>query len=877
VKKRLAAANRDRAASAVAQPAGRAREDAAPCPIVGIGTSAGGLEALEQFFTHVPEGSGIAFVVVQHLDPTHTGMMAELLQRFTRMKVSQVRDRMRIKAGEVYVIPPNKDMSILHGTLYLFEPGAPRGLRLPIDFFFQSLADDRRGSSIGVVLSGMGSDGTAGARAIKAKAGLVFVQEPATAKFDSMPRSAIDAGLADQVGPAAELPGRIVAALGSALRVPRSIPPLADRDMSALEKVLILLRTRTGQDFFSYKKLTVHRRIERRMGIHQIGGIAAYASFLQQNPQEVDLLAKELLIGVTSFFREPAAWDQLRDEVIPSLIAALPDGGTLRAWSAGCSTGEEAYSLAIVFKEALDRFKPRGRFVLQIFATDLDRDAIAKARQGLWPAAIAADVSAERLRRFFAPEGSGYRVGQEIREMVTFASQNVIMDPPFTKLDILVCRNLLIYLTPSVQKKLISLFHYTLNGRGFLFLGNSETIGTHTELFTPLGGRSRLYRRREAPRAEPEALTVLSPRLQPGSWPALQLPAPAGNLQALAEQALLRQYAPPAVLVSDQGDILYVSGRTGAYLEPTAGKANWNVFAMAREGLRFEIANAFQRASRTRRPVTVPGTVVVAGGGTQEVEVTVQVLEQPEALRGMALIDFKDVPTPPRQHPPKRTGATAAGTTSTAELEKLLQLRGEELQSTREELQTSLEEFKSTNEELQSTNEELQSTNEELTTSREELQSLNEELQTVNAEQQARLDEFQRLSNDMKNLLDSTEIVTIFLDAELRVRRFTRGADKLFKLIPSDVGRPLTDVVSDLRYPELPEDARTVLQTLAFSEKAVATGDGRWFSVRIMPYRTEQNVIEGLVITFGDITVAKALESRLRAAAQPPKQAKGKR
>ncbi|HEY5998440.1 MAG TPA: chemotaxis protein CheB, partial [bacterium] len=417
--------------------------------MVGIGASAGGLEALEQFLSHVPDGSGLAFVVIQHLDPTHKGVMPELLQRSTPMKVSQVKDRTKVKPGCVYVIPPNKDMSILHGTLHLFEPAAPRGLRLPIDLFFRSLADDCRGSSIGVLLSGMGSDGTLGVRAIKEQGGLVLVQDPATARFDSMPRSAIDAGLVDLVAPAAELPGKILAFLRHS-HPARGEPALTTRDQSSLEKILILLRTRTGKDFSPYKKQTVYRRIERRMGIHQIDRIASYAHFLQENPQELDLLARELLIGVTTFFRDPPVWELLRDTAIPSLLSERPAGGPLRAWSAGCSTGEEAYSLAIVFKEALERLKPRGRFTLQIFATDVQQDAIDRARQGLWPVNIAADVSPERLRRFFRQEEHGYRAGKEIREMVTFATQNVITDPPFTKLDILLCRNLLIYLTPEV-------------------------------------------------------------------------------------------------------------------------------------------------------------------------------------------------------------------------------------------------------------------------------------------------------------------------------------------------------------------------------------------------------------------------------------------
>ena len=473
-------------------------------PIVGIGASAGGLEALELFLGKVPEGSGMAFVIVQHLDPTHKGIMAELLQRATAMQVIQVKDRTRVQPDCVYVIPPNKDMSILHGVLHLLAPVAPRGLRLPIDFFFRSLADDRQDQSIGVILSGMGSDGTLGLRAIKEKAGVVFVQEPASAKFDGMPRSAIDAGLADVVAPVEELPGKIIAYLQHVPLIARPGLAQEDKAQSGLEKVVILLRAQTGHDFSLYKKTTVYRRIERRMGIHQIDRIATYVRFLQENPQELELLFKELLIGVTSFFRDPAAWEQLKEEVIPALLAGRPPSQALRAWVPGCSTGEEAYSLAIVFKEALEQLKPARNISLQIFATDLDRDAIEKAREGVFPANIAADVSPERLSRFFVQVERGYQVGKSIREMVIFAPQNVIMDPPFTKLDILSCRNLLIYLTPELQKKLLPLFHYSLNPGGFLFLGSAETIGDFTDLFAPLEGKARLYRRLDsALRAEP--------------------------------------------------------------------------------------------------------------------------------------------------------------------------------------------------------------------------------------------------------------------------------------------------------------------------------------------------------------------------------------
>ncbi len=447
-------------------------------PIVGIGASAGGLEALEHFLGRVPAGSGLAFVIVQHLDPTHKGIMPELLQRATGMKVLQVKDRTRVQRNCVYVIPPNKDMSILHGVLHLLAPAAPRGLRLPIDFFLRSLAQDQQERSIGVILSGMGSDGTLGLRAIKEKAGLVLVQEPVTARFDGMPRSAIDAGLADIVAPVDELPGKIMAFLERTPLLGRSELALEDKTRSAMDKAVILLRAHTGHDFSLYKRNTLYRRIERRMGIHQIDKIAAYVRYLQENSQELDLLFKELLIGVTSFFRDPAAWEQLREQAIPALLAGQPAGQALRAWVPGCSSGEEAYSLAMVFKEALEQLKPKGGFALQIFATDLDRDAIDKARQGLFPYNVAADVSPERLSRFFAKEEHGYRVRKEIRGMVIFAPQNLIMDPPFTKLDILGCRNLLIYLGPEVQKKLIPLFHYSLNPGGILFLGSAETIGS---------------------------------------------------------------------------------------------------------------------------------------------------------------------------------------------------------------------------------------------------------------------------------------------------------------------------------------------------------------------------------------------------------------
>ncbi|MDD5307810.1 MAG: chemotaxis protein CheB [Deltaproteobacteria bacterium] len=842
--------------------AGWPRDEQGSFPVVGIGASAGGLEALEQFLRHVPDRSGLAFVIVQHLDPTHKGMMAELLQRSTPMKVLQVKDRMKVEPGRVYVIPPNKDLSILHGVLHLLAPVAPRGLRLPIDFFFRSLADDQQFRSVGVILSGMGSDGTLGLRAVKEQAGAVFVQAPASAKFDAMPRSAVDAGLADVVAPVEELPSRIIAYLAHAPLAAGSELVLAGKTQSAIEKICVLLRNQTGHDFSQYKRSTVYRRIERRMGLHQIDGIAGYVRYLQESPQETTLLFKELLIGVTRFFRDPAAWEHMQKKAIPELLSERSPGGLVRAWVPGCSTGEEAYSLAIVLKEALAHARPARGFSLQIFATDIDKDAIDRARQGGYPSNITGDVSAERLRRFFVQEERGYRVGQEIRETVIFATQNVIMDPPFTKIDILSCRNLLIYLAPELQKKLLPLFHYSLNPGGILFLGSAETIGAATDLFAPTGGKTRTYRRLDAcSRTEPVEFPASFHSRPFAVEMKAAAKAPAKNLQALADQLLLERYSPAAVLTNEQGDILYISGRTGNYLEPAAGKANWNIHAMAREGLRHELGGAFHEALRASRTVARTGVKLEGSGAAQAVDVTIEPLHEPEALRGMVMVVFADVAAPPVARP---TGRTRQAPAAAARMEQELRQAREELQITREEMQTSQEELKSANEEMQSTNEELQSTNEELTTSKEEMQSMNEELQTLNHELQAKVDELSRTNDDMRNLLDSTDIATLFLDDALNVRRFTAQMTKIVKLIPGDVNRPITDLASDLVYPELAADARAVLQTLVFKETQVRTVDGRWFSVRIMPYRTLGNRIDGVVITFVDITAAKTLEATLR-------------
>ena len=833
-------------------------------PIVCIGASAGGLEALEQFLGNVTENSGLAYVVIQHLDPTQKGMLPELLQRVTSMKVFQVTDRMPIRQDCVYVIPPNTSMSILKGVLYLFEPIEARGLRLPIDFFMRSLADDQRENSIGVILSGMGSDGTDGLQAIKEKNGIVLVQEPSTAKYDSMPRNAMDSVVVDIVAPANQLPKMIIDLLKHIPIVKTNTETDISKDKSSLEKIIILLRTYTGNDFSLYKKNTVYRRIERRMSVHKIDKISSYVHFLQENPKEATILFKELMIGVTNFFRDAPVWEKLKETVIPNLVKNLQEGSVLRAWIPGCSTGEEAYTLAIVFKEVLEKSNPHTGISLQIFATDLDNEAIETARRALFPANIAADVSPGRLNRFFVKTDDGYRVNTEIREMVVFANHNIIMHPPFTKIDLLSCRNLLIYMDAELQKKIFGLFYYSINPEGYMVLGSAETLGTQSALFTSVDSKLKIFKR-SVTNITPELIdfpSSFSRGRQIGAEKEISVIL-TQNIQTLTDKLLFQHFSPVGVLVNENGDIIYTSGPTSKYLEPAVGKANMNIFAMLREGLRTEFPGAFHKAVMKKELVILHNIKVGINSNTQNLDVTIQWIEKPQPLNGFVIIVFNDLPDVPDIDRRMKKGKKTLESVKQLELENELQHTREEMQSTLEEMQTSQEELKSTNEELQSTNEELQSTNEELTTSKEEMQSLNEELQTVNVELQSKIEDFSRVNSDMKNLLNSTDIATLFLDKDLNIRRFTNQATKIFKLIKGDIGRPFTDLVTELNYPELPDDAMEVLRTLVFIQKQIPARDDRWFSIRIMPYRTYDDRIDGLVITFINLSDLKQVELKL--------------
>jgi PAS domain S-box-containing protein len=836
-----------------------ARSFPADFPIIGIGCSAGGLEALQKFFGHVSADCGMAFVIIQHLDPRHASALPELIEHVASLPVQQAKNHMKVKPNQIYVIPPGEELLLMQTTLYLLEPVPAPALRLPVDIFLRSLAEDRSEGAIGVILSGMGSDGMLGLKAIKEKGGLGLAQDPVDAKFNGMPQSVIDAGLADIVAPAAALPSKITAYLTRRLHIEPAQRASAPAALSALEKIIILLRDRSGSDFSGYKTATLYRRIERRTALHQLDDIGAYVGYLRTNLQELDLLFKELLIGVTSFFRDPTVWDVLRDNALPTLLVRYTGGGTLRAWVPACSSGEEAYSLAIIFKEALDKLNPKYRFSLQIYATDIDADAIDKARRGIYSANITADVSQERLARFFVREAGGYRIDKEIRNMLIFAQQNILSDPPFTQIDLLCCRNLLIYFGSALQKKLMPLFHYALKQGGVLVLGTSESVGNMTDLFNPLDAKSHIFLRvdQKPTMSQLEFTGPSAAKLMAASAEG-ENPNRHANLEHFTDQFIQQHFAPPAVLVNGDGDILYISGRTGKYLEPAAGKVNINIHAMARDGLREALIGMIRKALIQTQPIRLQGIRIGTHEDSLRVDVVVQGLTHPEALQGRVLIVFYDVPPPPPEA--KRRSKT----TSSLALETELRQAREALRLAREEMQVSIEEYQSANEELQSTNEELQSANEELTTSKEELQSLNEELHSVNAELLSKVDELTGVRNDMANLLNSTQIATIFLDNELRLRRFTQHATALFKLILGDVGRPLSDIVNELDYPELMNNAQEVLSTLVFREVQAKTYDGRWFRVRIMPYRTMDNLIDGVVITFIDITEIKQLEARLK-------------
>ncbi len=854
-------------------------------PIVGIGASAGGLTAFEAFFSGMPlnHAPGMAFVLVQHLAPDHKSILTDLVRRYTRMPVFEVEDGMVVQVNCAYIIPPNRDMAFLNGSLHLLEPAAPRGHRLPIDFLFRSLAQDLQERAIGIVLSGTGSDGTMGVRAIKDAGGMVMAQTPKSTEFDGMPRSALATGVVDFELPPAEMASQLIAYATHAYgKLPHLAPYAAPKTENALKKVFILLRTQTGHDFSQYKPNTIHRRIERRMAVHQIDSIESYVKYLQQTPPEVEALFRDLLIGVTNFFRDPEAFKVLEEHVIPKLFDDKPAGAAVRVWSTGCSSGEEPYSIAILLQERMETLKQS--YTLQVFATDIDSRAIAVARIGLYPASIVNDLSPQRLARFFTAEddGSGYRINKSIRDMLVFSEQDVLKDPPFSKLDLISCRNLLIYLNADLQKRLIPLFHYALKPGGILFLGTSEGVGDFSDLFTVLDRKAKLYQRKpDFHGMQRAALGRLLPPMDmitdgaPASDSAKIAFAAKLPLRELIEQALLKQVAPPSALVNRLGDILYLYGRTGRYLEMPSGEAGINnILKMARTGLRHELSSALHRATTTLKTVHSLGLRVKTNGHYTTVNlsicpVTAGAVNTEES--SLFLVMLQEVPTQDTAEQQVALSLPNAGANGDAAtqakapeldadarivaLKQELRAKDEYLQTTHEELETSNEELKSSNEEMQSVNEELQSTNEELETSKEELQSVNEELATVNTELQTKVLDLSRANNDMNNLLAGTGIATVFVDHHLRILRFTPPVTQIINLIMSDIGRPVGHIVPNLiGYDRLVSDTQAVLNKLVPKEVEVQTTAGKWYMLRIQPYRTLDNVIEGAVLSFVDIT-----------------------
>jgi len=819
-------------------------------PIVGIGASAGGVEALEQLFRSVPADNRLAFVVVTHLPPDRESMLAEILGRATRMPVVDAKDGERVEAEHVYVLPPSAILTIREGRLRLRRTGAADRERAPIDVFFNSLAEDQGEHAIGVVLSGGGHDGTLGIKAIKENGGLTVAQgtNVSRPRFTEMPSSAVAAGFVDLELPVEDIPKRIIAYI----RNWGAFDP--EKPGDALAKIYGLLRARTGHEFSEYKERTFQRRVQRRMQVVQTTKLEDYAERLQKEPDEVHALFRDLLIGVTDFFRDAAAFQTLETLVIPKLFESRGAEEEVRVWVTGCSTGEEAYSVAILLREQCEKLASPPK--VQIFATDIDEQAMSVARAARYPANLVKEVSPDRLKRFFVHEAGIYRVVKELRDMCIFSTHSVIRDPPFSRLDLICCRNILIYLKPTLQAQIIPLFHYSLRPGGYLFLGSSENLSRYTELFITLDRKSRIFRRRDLVSRPPLPLR----QFLPNSRRATAAPQE-GQSELLQRSDMLRRvagtiverFAPTYVIVDEAGQTLFFSSGTGRYLQPAAGPSNRDIVAMARPGLRADMRAALHRAKETGRRVVRERVAVQVNGGTQTVSLAVEpVGEGNEIAYGIVFHDRgpikadEDAGTPGH---PESENATVQ------QIEKELQETKERLQSTIEELETANEEFRSSNEELLSVNEELQSTNEELETSKEELQSVNEELQTVNNELSMKIDEIDRANADLNNLFQSTQIATIFLDRNLVIRSFTPAVTKLFNLIDNDRGRPLTDIVGRIDYPELDEDMRRVCSGGEVAERTVGIAGGSgYYLARILPYRAPNNQIDGVLLTFIDVT-----------------------
>jgi two-component system CheB/CheR fusion protein len=851
--------------------------------VVALGASAGGISAFREFFSHAPERSGMAYVVILHLSPEHDSRLAEVLQSSTRMPVTQVTESVKVAPDHVYVIPPNKSLSVVDGSLVLSNVTRVEERRAPVDIFFRTLAETHGPRAACVVLSGTGADGSMGLKRVKENGGVAVVQDPSEAEYPDMPRSSIATGLVDLVLPVAEMPARLVSYRDKLKHIGANgadaeealAAETAGQDgreaaeEQALAAVITQLRLRTGHDFASYKRPTVRRRIERRITVTQVADLGEYARFIREHPDEARALLKDLLISVTNFFRDRKAFDSLEQNIIPRLFENKGAGGYVRVWVAGCATGEEAYSVAMMLSEHAETLiSPPS---IQVFASDIDEEAIQSARAGIYTINDAADVSPERLRRFFTKVGAGYSVRRELREMVLFAQHNLLKDPPFSHIDLVTCRNLLIYLNRAGQERVMNTFHFALNPGGYLFLGGSETAGDYSDIFVTADKESHIFQARVvAPSLAPRPTVAAPPRFpeahEPPTRDETSQERRAHERLAYLDlhRRLLEAYAPPSVLVNSEFDIVHLSDSAGRYLQLPGGEPSHNLLSVARPELRLDLHAALLHAAQHTTNVEVPPVRMEVGGRAQTVKAVIRpVSGGQDTARGFFLVVFE------RAGEDEAVGGERDFVPLSAE--PGAQRLGEELQHVRAQLRSTVEqsevqheELRASNEELQAMNEELRSTAEELETSKEELQSANEELTTINQELKIKIEELSQSNNDLLNLMNATDIGTVFLDRALRVKLFTPRARDLFNFIASDTGRPLTDITDNLRDFDLTADAERVLSTLRTLEREVQTRDGRWHLMRVLPYRTEEDRINGVVVTFLDVSAHKLAEDELR-------------
>lgn len=833
-------------------------------PIIAMGGSAGSLQAFEVFFKHMPNHTGYAFVIIMHLPTVANIDLPSLFQKFTAMPVVEALEGLPLLPNHVYVIPPNRDMGIHKNTLTLFSLSKERKLHYAINFFLQSLAEEKRNLAVAIILSGMGADGELGVKIIKQKNGMVVVQDPQSAQFKAMPEAAISTGSTDFILLPEEMPKTLIKYLNNPVELTSNNN---EYQQKMLQKILLLLRSHIGHDFTLYKENTIIRRIERRISFRKLETFEQYLNYITDYPIEMEILFKELLIGVTKFFRDKDAFQAITNLFHERLLQKTNDK-PIRIWIAGCSTGEEAYSIAILIMEFMELHPHHRQQKAQIFATDLDSDAIEVARLGFYPLTIKDDVSEERLNRYFIKKNNGYVVKKELREIIVFAKHNLIKDAPFTRLDLLSCRNVMIYFSATLQKKLLPVFHYSLNKNGLLFLGPAETVGGYNEAFNLLDAKWKIfmpiYGFNNIAKILDFPFNIATQNIKSFKESAVkqQIKNPMANS---FHKILIDHYTPASLLVNEKGDILYINGNMNRYLQFNSGEAIMNIHKIAREELKYPIGNALTQVYQTKNSTGPIEVKVNENTKSFKIAFIINPIEDTH-LEGLAIIIFKDIEEIKRKRKSTSSSFNEAELQTINELEKELDFTKQQLHATIEQMESSLEELKSTNEELQSTNEELQSTNEEALTTKEEMQSLNEELMTINLQYQDKAEELTRLNNDMKNLLDNTEIGTIFLDNQLNILRFTPQVNKLFNVIPQDVGRSITHIVSNFDYPGLEQTINEVIERLAGKELEVKTKKNEWYNLRIMPYRTMDNFISGAVLTFTKITPLKALENRLSAA-----------